>query len=159
MKNTNQILKFAFLMYLGIGLFFLFMKLLGLEHITALRFTNVLIVAFFSVRMAKVHVVDEGNSDYLSGLFSIFIANILATVLAAGSLALYIQFIDPSLLKDLEKTTWFAGEITIGKVAGAILMEGAAAGMIVSFAVMQYFKDMKASKDIKSSKKVFKNQH
>lgn len=141
MKSKNYILKYTLLMYLSIGGFFLFMKLLNLEQNSMLRLLNIVILAFFSVLMAKAILKDKGEVNYLEGLISIFITNLAAVVLSAISLFIYLTYIDTSLLPEIQNTIWFAGDISTILVAGAIFMEGAASAVIISFAVMQYYKN------------------
>lgn len=141
MEKGNYILRYGLYMYFGIAALFLFMKLIGMEEVTVLRFLNVFILAIFSVRIAQVITKEKGNLDYLSGFFTIFLANIFALVLALMSLIVYLKYIDPKLLESLKESIWFAGDLTISKIIGAIFIEGAGMAIIISFSVMQYYKD------------------
>lgn len=153
MKNSSFILKYAALMYAGIAGFFLIMMLFDLEHVTGLRYFNIVIVAGISILLAKAYSKGTNKIPYLDGLMVIFATNMLAVIVSAISLVLYVRFFDPTLVDDLKETMFFAGEITMAKVAGAIFMEGAASSIIVSFAIMQYFKDNREAKKVLEKKK------
>ena len=146
MNTRNHIVKYGLYMFLGISGLFLIMKAFGLEHLTVLRFLNGFIVVFFSIRMAKVITQKKGGLDYLDGLFGVLLANIFALVLSVIGLMLYIGTIGPELVVSLQESIWFAGDLTTTRIVGVVFIEGAAMAMIVSFAVMQYYKDRGFSK-------------
>lgn len=145
MEKGNYIIRYGLYMFLGIAGLFLAMKLFGLEHVTVLRFLNVFILAGFSIHVAKIITKDKGNLDYLSGLFTIFLTNIFALILSLIGLFVYLKYIDSQLLENLKESIWFAGDLTISKVIGAIFIEGAAMAVIISFSVMQYYKNNASS--------------
>lgn len=153
MEKGNYIIRYGLYMYAGIAGLFLFMKLVGLEEVTVLRFLNVFILAIFSIRIAQIITKEKGSLDYLRGLFTIFLTNIFALVLSLISLTVYLKYIDPKLLETLKDSIWFPGELTISKIIGAIFIEGAAMAVIISFAVMQYYKDNLPSSVKKSRSK------
>jgi hypothetical protein len=61
-------------------------------------------------------------------------------VLSTVSLGIYLKFSDPSMIENLKQSIWFAGDLTILKIAGAVFIEGTASAVIISFGVMQYYK-------------------
>ncbi len=145
MKKHDYTIRIAFQMFLSIAAFFVLMKLFGLEHITELRFLNILIVAFFSSRLAKMYVIDEDRLDYLHGLRSIFMANALNVVMSVAALVFYIYFIDRDFLVHFANGIIIGGETSVAKVGVGLFMEGIAGSAVISFTTMQYWKDVRRS--------------
>lgn len=130
-------------MFLSMVALFFLMKLVGLEKITELRLLNVLIAGYFSNRLALNNLIEDAEIDYVSNLGSLLIANLIAVFLSAFSLVIYVKLIDPSMMESLGNGFFLGNNLTIDKIAIAILMEGSAASIIVSFSLMQYWKNVK----------------
>lgn len=143
MKKHDYTIRIAFQMFLSIAAFFILMKLFGLEHITELRFLNIVIVAFFSNRLAKLYVIDDDHIEYLHGLRSIFMANVLNVAMSVAALVFYIYFIEHDFLKNFANGIIIGGETSVAKVGVGLFMEGIAGSAIISFATMQYWKDVR----------------
>lgn len=144
MKTQNYTLGIGLQMFAVVAAFFLLMKVLGLAYVTELRFINILFVIYFSNKIAKSLVEDRNEIDYIVGLKTIFLANALNVVLSVGALSLYILFIDPTFLKSFQHGILLGGtDVTLSKVAVGVFMEGMAGSVIVSFALMQYWKNVK----------------
>jgi len=137
---NKYIFRYGLYIYMAIAGLFLVMKVLNLEQVTFLRFLNVFILIFFSVRLAKSYSKQKEGMEYLNGLANIFLANLVAIVLSTVSLGIYLKFSDPSMIENLKQSIWFAGDLTILKIAGAVFIEGTASAVIISFGVMQYYK-------------------
>jgi len=140
MKKQDYTIKIGVYMFASIVAFFLLMKLLGLEDITELRFLNIVIIAFFSNRLAKLSVEDDNKIEYLQGLKSIFFANVINVILCVCALVLYILVIDTSFVTSFVNGSLFGEETSLSKVAVGIFIEGMAGAAIVSFTTMQYWK-------------------
>jgi len=136
----KYIIRYGLYIYMGIAGLFLVMKVVNLEQVTFLRFLNVFILIFFSIRLAKSYSMQKEGMEYLNGLANIFLANLVAIVLSAMSLGIYLKFSDPSIIENLNQSIWLAGDLTILKIAGAVFIEGTASAVIISFGVMQYYK-------------------
>lgn len=146
MKTQNYILGTGLQMFTVIAAFFLLMKVLGLAYVTELRFLNIVFVLYFSNRIAKNLVEDNNQINYLNGLKTIFLANVLNVVLCVVSLGIYMLFVDPEFLKSFTHGALLGGtNITLSKVLVGVFMEGMAGSAIVSFSLMQYWKDVKRS--------------
>lgn len=142
MKKHDYTVRTAVSMFATIIGFFLLMKVLGLEHITELRFFNILIVAFYSNKLAKQNVEDQNKIEYLHGLRTIFAANALNVILSVGALLLYIAFVEPNFLTNFENGFLIGSESSMAKVCTGLFMEGMAGSAIISFTLMQYWKDV-----------------
>ena len=140
MKKQDYTIRIGVYMFASIAAFFLLMKLVGLEDVTELRFLNILIIAIFSNRLAKLSVEDQNKIEYLQGLKSIFMANVINVILCVSALVLYIVLIEPSFVSSFVNGSLFGEETSLSKVAVGIFMEGMAGSAIVSFTTMQYWK-------------------
>lgn len=142
MDKNQQTIRTGIYSFIGIALFFLLMKLFGWEDIPYLRIFNLVIVVFMTNRLAKANFIENHDIEYSRAIASLFIANVITVVLSVFAFALYVKFIDRAFLVNFGDTLWIGGA-NIREVAAALFLEGIAGSIIVSFAVMQYWKDMK----------------
>ncbi|GGG00902.1 DUF4199 domain-containing protein [Pontibacter amylolyticus] len=137
-------LKYGLFTALALVSYFLLMKVVGLSHIIELRFLNGLIMAVgvtLSIRALKI--MRQGNIGYFEGLGVGVITSVLATVVFAAFMVIYIKAFDDGLLKVLAGEQFFGDRmaITPGVVIFIVLMlEGVISGFMVSFIAMQWFK-------------------
>jgi hypothetical protein len=142
MENVG--LKYGLFTALALILYFLLMKVLGLEQIIELRFLNGLIMAAgvtLAIRAYKKS--KEGNIGYFQGLGTGIITSALATVIFAVFMVIYIKGFDNALLDVLAGEQFFGERmaITPGIVIFMVLiLEGIISGFMVSFIAMQWFK-------------------
>jgi hypothetical protein len=144
MKRRNYIIWNGVLMFVGISGLFIIMQAMSLEKETELRLLNVVIVAFFSNRMAKhfAQKIEEGN--FLNNMFSIFAANVIAIVLSIISFVIYVLAIEPTFTENFKGWILMAGnDLSLTEAAGGIFLEGVAGAAVISFVVMQYWADVK----------------
>lgn len=146
MKKSQHMLRYGFYSFLGIVSFFLLMKLFGLEDVAALRLFNIPIVLYFSNRLARINLHEQVHNDYLGGLASLFIANAFAVVLVSLSFMIYVKSVDPEFLQLFEGGIVWTKDITLSQAMAALFLEGIAGSIIVSFGIMQYWKDIKSKK-------------
>ncbi|MBX0335449.1 DUF4199 domain-containing protein [Pontibacter sp. HSC-14F20] len=137
-------LKYGLFTALSLIGYFLLMKLIGLEHIIELRFLNGLIMAVgVTLAIRAFKKMRQGNIGYFEGLGAGIITSVLATVLFAVFMVVYIKAFDDRLLKVLAGEQFFGDRmaITPGIVIFMVLMlEGVISGFMVSFIAMQWFK-------------------
>ena len=143
MKKRNYTIRFGLYMFLSMVALFFIMKLVGLEKVTELRLLNILIAGYFSNRLAQHNLIEDAEVEYVSNLGSLLFANLIAVFLSALSLVFYVKLIDPSFMASLGNGFFLGNNLTIEKIAIAILMEGSASAIIVSFSLMQYWKNVK----------------
>lgn len=139
MKKSQQILSYGFYSFLGIGSFFLLMKAIGLEDVAALRIFNIPIVLYFANRLARINFRE--HTDYLSGLSSLFLSNAFAVILVSLSFMFYVKVLDPQFLAHFEGGIMLTKNITLFQAMAALFLEGMAGSIVVSFTMMQYWKD------------------
>lgn len=146
MKISHEITN-GFLMFLGIGSYFLLMEVLGLSNNYLLRIFNVLIVVYFLNKTIKFNI-QNGKNGYLLNMISASLTGVIGIILGIIGLALYIQFngIDESVAR-LSKEFLFGGNPTLGEYCISLLFEGLASVLMVVFINVQYWQ----------TKGVFKN--
>lgn len=141
--RTNT-LKFGAYIFLGIAAFFMLMKLSGLEQVAGLRVVNIAIVVFFTNRLAKRNLQDKPHAEYPEALVSLFLANALSVVLSIIGFIIYVRVIDTQFLSHFTQGVLWAGKMDLWKAVASLFLEGMAGSILVSYIVMQYWKDVKA---------------
>jgi hypothetical protein len=137
-------IKYGLFTALGLVVYFLLMKLLGLSHIVELRFLNALILTLgivFAIKNFKK--MKNGNIGYFQGLGTAFLTALVATTLFASFMLLYIKAFDDNLIEVLSANNLFGERMTAtpGLVIFIVLMlEGMISGFMIGFIAMQYFK-------------------
>lgn len=143
MNTTKIIVSHALKIYLGIVLFFFLMKLLGLDHITELRLLNFIFV-FWGINGAiKKNILKNNTNHYLSNFYIGFATSILGVILISVSLTFYLFYIQPSFINTIEDLNMWGANLSPPLVAFAILVEGLASSIIITFILMQYWKKYK----------------
>jgi hypothetical protein len=141
MKFTRELTN-GFIIFAGIGLYFILLEVLGLSDIFYLRILNILFVVYGVNRTIQGNHAD-GIRGYNRNLLSAIITSMIGAFLSIGSLLAYIQFNGgEAYLKNLSDNFIFGGgELTINHYCIGLLFESSAASLIVSFCLMQYWKD------------------
>jgi len=140
MKTQINTIRYGLQMFIAVVAYFFLMKLFNLEKVTELRFFNILIIAYFTYALARKNAERVVDVGYLNSLGSLFVANCINVVLSVLGLYVYISFIDPGFIHNFEHSLLFGSIVTLPKICLGTLMEGIAGSIIVSFAMMQYWK-------------------
>lgn len=141
MKNKT-VLRNGFLIFLGIGLFFLLMDLLGLASKNYLRSLNAFIVLYGMHKTIK-HNYLKGKMDYFENLFSGFVTGVFGVFLGIIGLIFFIYLKGgESYLYTLADTFFFVGKINIIQYCGVLFFEGVASSLIGAFVIMQFYNDV-----------------
>ncbi|WP_264548330.1 hypothetical protein [Flavobacterium sp. N2820] len=140
MKNRT-VLKNGFLIFLGIGLFFLLMDFLGLSSKNYLRSLNAFIV-LYGIHKTIKHNYKNGKIGYLENLFSGFLTGILGVFLGIVGLIGFIYLKGgEKYLNTLSDTFFFVGKTSIIQYCGVLFFEGVASSLIGAFVLMQFYND------------------
>lgn len=137
-------IKYGLLTAFGLIFYFLFMKLIGFLHIVELRFLNAVILAVgicLALRAYKRLML--GDIGYLKGLGIAYLTALVATVIFAAFMLIYIKGFDDSLIEVLTAENLFGERVasTPGLVIFVVIMlEGMISGFMIGFIAMQYFK-------------------
>jgi hypothetical protein len=136
--------KYGLFTALGLILYFLFMKLIGLEQRVEFRFLNGLIMAVgvtMAIRGYKIR--KQGNIGYFSGLGVGVITAVVSTVIFSAFMVMFIKTFDRPLLEVLTAERYFGDRMSItpGVVIFTVLMlEGVISGFMIAFIAMQWFR-------------------
>jgi len=125
---------------------------LGFEQIIELRFFNFVILAC-TICYGISRLKRELHSDefYLKGWGIGILISVIATIIFATFMSIYITFFDTALLEIIQHRMNMhdTGAITL---FGAIFMEGMASAFVITLSAMQYFKSQGITGGIKTKK-------
>lgn len=145
--NTRSLsVRYGLYSFAGIVILFLLTKLLSLEHITFLRFLNVLIIVYFTNRLAKKNHQSNADSNYLNAWLSLILANVVTVGLSLIGFVIYAMFIQPDFISKFEGGILWNNHITLGQAALTLFTEGIGCAVAISFIVMQYWNESPKSK-------------
>ncbi len=132
--NTN-VYKVATYTALGMILFFLLMKLIGLVTLVELRFFNFFIM-FLGVRykLLETRRVNDGKLEYLQGMLTGFLTSLFTAIFFAIFIFIYLS-IDHSFLAYIKATQPFGSYLSASSAALITVIEGVAGGSILTFAL------------------------
>ncbi len=141
MKITRELTN-GFLIFLGIGIYFVVLELAGLSHIFWLRILNILFVIYGVNRTIKANYHD-GIRGYNTNLLSAITTSMIGAFLSIAALLTYIYMNggEPYLKNLADNFIFGGGDLTIQQYCIGLLFESSAASLIVSFCLMQYWKD------------------
>lgn len=138
----SRVLINGIIIFVCIALFFLLMEVLGLSDQIYLRLINFVFVIYGINRTIKQNY-DEHTYGYFTNLLSAITTGIVSLVLGMGAFIAYAVYRgeDQYLHKFAEAYIFGGGDPSIYQFVIGLGLEGAAASVIVSFALMQYWKD------------------
>ena len=141
MKFTRELTN-GIIIFLGIGIYFLILDFLKFSDIFILRIFNILFVAYGVNRTIKANQAD-GIRGYFTNFLSGVITSMIGALLSVAALLGYISYKGgESYLTHLADSFIFGGgEPNLSYYCIGLLFESTAASLIVSFILMQYWKD------------------
>lgn len=141
MKYSRELINGS-IIFLGIGIYFLILQYLGLSDIFILRIFNIVFVIYGVNRSLQQNHAD-GIRGYNTNLLSAVLTSMVGAILSVASLLAFIQYKGgEAYLKTLSDSFIFGGgELTIQQYCIGLLFESSAASLMVSFCLMQYWKN------------------
>ncbi|RIJ41817.1 DUF4199 domain-containing protein [Pontibacter oryzae] len=137
-------LKYGLLTAIGLIVYFLLMRVLGLVHIIELRFFNGVIMAVGVVLAIKAYKNQVANKiGYFKGLGTGIVTAVVSTTIFSVFMVSYVKIGGTALIEMLSAEQYFGERIvaTPGVVIFTVLMlEGVISGFMIAFIAMQYFK-------------------
>ena len=133
----------GFIIFIGIGLYFGIMELLGLSEVYILRILNIFIVGYGVNRTIKSNIHD-GVRGYFTNFISAFITSMIGSALSIAGLLGYIKIRGgKEFLEGLPEAFLIGGgDVNIYTyVIALFVLESTAASLITAFVLMQYWKD------------------
>lgn len=123
--------------------YFMTMTYLRLAHIAELRFLNFLIAisgAYAAIRYYNTKT--QSHIQYLNGLMLSFLSILVSAVLFALFIYFYFAKANPELLDVIRIDAPVMGQSLSAFTASiTVIAEGIVSAMVISFCLMQYFKD------------------
>jgi hypothetical protein len=131
--------KYGLFTAIGLIVLFFIMKLVGIVHIIELRALNIFVLAAgVIVALRYFSKVKHKSFTYLKGLGLGVLTCIIASVLFGLFVFVYTNFIDPPFMQEIVENEPF-GQYLNPYIAGvAVVVEGIASGLILTFIVMNY---------------------
>lgn len=142
MKYTREITN-GFIIFIGIGIYFAIMELLGLSEVYILRILNGVIVAYGINRTIKGNIYD-GIRGYFTNFLAGFMTSMIGALLSIAGLFLFIKVKGgQEFLEKLPEAFLIGGgDVNLYTYTFALLvLESTAASLILVFVLMQYWKD------------------
>ncbi len=133
-------LKNAIFIFLGIGIYFLAMDLLGFADIYYLRLLNIFIVLYF-VNLTIHSNIKEGKNGYLQNVLAGAFTAILGVFLSIIGLYIYIIYKGgETYIHNLSDIFLTGSKPSVTQYCIGLLFEGIASSIIATFILMQYWK-------------------
>ncbi|MFV5690512.1 hypothetical protein ACM55K_00650 [Flavobacterium sp. LT1R49] len=135
----------GFIIFLGIGLYFLLMELLGLADLFYLRLFNVLFVFYGTNRTLKTNFT-EGKTILVSNAVSALITSLTGVFLSIIGLIIYSYSKGgDAYVGSLSKTFLFGGNPSVMTYSISLLFEGIVSAVIVTFMLLLYWESRYSS--------------
>ncbi len=126
------------IVFLGIGVYFALMNILGFSNVFYLRFFNVLFVFYGVNKTVKMNIA-EGNREFISNAFSAMTTSLIGVFLSVIGLVVYSYIKGgDAYVQSLSKTFLFGGNPSVMTYSICLLFEGIASSVIVTLLVMFY---------------------
>lgn len=141
MKYSRELAN-GFIIFIGIGIYFLILQYMGLSDQFFLRIFNIVFV-IYGVNRTLTQNHADGIRGYNTNFLSAIITSMIGAVLSVASLLAFIEFKGgEAYLKNLSESFIFGGgELTIHQYCIGLLFESVAASLMASFCLMQYWKN------------------
>ena len=125
--------------FLGIGIYFLLMNVLGFANVFYLRIFNVVFV-FYGVNKTVQMNLAEGKKEFISNAVSAMITSLVGVLLSVVGLVFYSYIKGgDAYVQSLSKTFLFGGNPSVMTYSICLLFEGIASSVIVTLLVMLYW--------------------
>lgn len=139
--KLSRVLINGIIIFICIGLFFLLMEVLHLSDQIYLRLVNFVFVIYGINRTIKQNYQDN-IYGYFTNLLSAILTGIVSLVLGLAAFIAYVEYMgEQEYLRESAEAYIFGGKPSLYQFVIGLVLEGAAASVIVSFALMQYWKD------------------
>lgn len=140
--KISRIVINGFIIFACIALFFLLMEVLHLSDQLYLRLFNFVFVIYGINRTIRSNYKDHVNG-YFANLLSGILTGLVSLGLGLISFIIYVESMggEAYLDKYVASYVFGGGDPSLYQFIIGLALEGAAASVIVSFALMQYWKD------------------
>lgn len=140
MKLSKELTN-GFIIFIGISLYFLFIKAIGFGDKSYLRLFNIVFV-LYGVNCSVKMNLSQGNNNFLSNGISALKTSLIGVILSVLGLLIYsYKNGGDAYIKTLPKTFLFTGNPTIVDFCISLLFEGIASSVLVAMLVILYWND------------------
>ncbi|MDI1254961.1 MAG: hypothetical protein PSV16_02585 [Flavobacterium sp.] len=141
MKFTRELTN-GFIIFFGIGIYFLVLDFLGYSDIFLLRLFNVVFVIYGVNRTIKGNK-EAGIRGYNTNFLAAVITSMFGAILSVSGLLIYIYANGgQQYIQKLPDNFIFGGSsVSMWEYCIGLMFESVAASLMVSFCLMQYWKD------------------
>ena len=138
MKLPKEITN-GFLIFLGIGIYFLLMNVLGLADLFYLRVFNVFFI-FWGVNRTMQMKLHAGETNFVSNAVWAMATSVFGVALSVFGLLVYSYARGgDAYVSTLSKTFMFGGNPSVPTYCICLLFEGLASSVIVTLLMMLYW--------------------
>ncbi|UQD55728.1 hypothetical protein [Flavobacterium sp. K5-23] len=128
------------IIFIGIGLYFLLMEVLGLADLYYLRLLNILFVFYGTNRTLKSNF-KEGQIVFITNAISALLTSLTGIFLSTIGLITYSYAMGgDSYVQSLSESFLFAGSPSVMSYSISILIEGIVSAVIVTFTLLLFWK-------------------
>jgi hypothetical protein len=122
--------------------YFMIMKLFNfMTHEIAWGINFLILLAGIILAYSQFRSKSKLNIDYITGLSLGLITTVACVIPYVLFVFLFISQAEPAEIQGLSKNLFFMGEpVTALRIAGSTMIEGCCSGLIITFAMMQYFR-------------------
>ncbi len=140
--KVSRLVTNGVIIFIGLGLYFLLIEALDLKDHIYLRLVNFIFVIYGVNKTIRSNYHD-GINGYLTNLLAGFITAMIGLILGLISFMIYVEYRGGNeyLESFADSYIFGGGDPSLYQFCFGLFIEGAAASMIVSFAMMQYWKD------------------
>lgn len=140
MKLPTEFIN-GFIIFIGIGLYFILMDILGLSDLYVLRILNVFIV-IYGLNRTITSNLKEGKTRYLQNITSSATTGLIGITLGILGLLVYVSYFrnGSEYLNNLSEAFLFGGNPSLAEYAFGLFIEGIASVLMVVFINMQYWR-------------------
>ncbi|MCV9927700.1 hypothetical protein OIU83_08565 [Flavobacterium sp. LS1R49] len=133
------------LIFLGIGVYFLLMSVLGLSHLFYLRLLNVVFIFYGVNKTIKMNLA-EGETNPVSNAVSAMATSVVGVALSVLGLLIYSYARGgDAYVKTLSATFMFGGNPSVPTYCICLLFEGIASSVIVTMLLMLFWNNKYAA--------------
>ncbi len=127
------------IIFLGIGLYFFLMIVLGLADVFYLRLFNILFVLYGVNRTIEMNL-SQGKTNFISNAISAMATSLTGVFLSVIGLIIYSYWQGgDSFVETLSQTFLFGGNPSVVTYCLGLLIEGIASSVIVTLSLMLYW--------------------
>jgi len=138
MKLPKELIN-GFIIFIGIGLYFLLMEVLGFADLFYLRLFNIFFVFYGINRTLKMNYA-EGKKNFISNAVSALLTSLTGVFLSIIGLLIYSYAKGgESYVKSLSMNFLFSGDPSVITYSIGLLFEGGVSALFVVFLMMLYW--------------------